>query len=436
MSFGIPVRNGLGVGLLASTSLSSLRIGGRPAMSLDFINTNSLDSRVTFTRALNTATVENANGSVSIVNANLPRFDFANGICRGLLIEESRTNLLLNSVFSGAVAGTPGTPPTDWSNLVTTGTIASVTAGIYAAGNAVRITNTGTRRAFFKSYALSANTTYAYSTKITVHSAPNVGFPRIQDCMNLSGGPVGSTVTYLLNGVAATATTVIPNGQTSTVVAIIAVSVLAGNVEVRWGLGINSVVDGDVSIQMPQLEAGAFATSYIPTTTLAVTRNADNAVMTGTNFSSWYNQSEGTFVINLTPVGAPTGAANTRFLEANDGTANNRKPLLFSSGTGVVASQYRVAGADQAFLSSAAGVFAPNVNLRIATAYAVNDFGASYNGATAVTDNSGSISNTATQLTIGYATSGAGSEIYSGHIRFIAYYNTRLPNTTLRALSA
>ena len=45
-----------------------------------------------------------------------------------------------------------------------------------------------------------------------------------------------------------------------------------------------------------QLEAGSFATSYIPTVASQVTRAADVAVMTGTNFSSWYNQSEGTIL--------------------------------------------------------------------------------------------------------------------------------------------
>jgi hypothetical protein len=42
-----------------------------------------------------------------------------------------------------------------------------------------------------------------------------------------------------------------------------------------------------------QVEAGAFPTSYIPTSASTVTRSADLASITGTNFSSWYNSSEG-----------------------------------------------------------------------------------------------------------------------------------------------
>jgi hypothetical protein len=53
-----------------------------------------------------------------------------------------------------------------------------------------------------------------------------------------------------------------------------------------------------------QLEAGAFATSYIPTTTAQVTRSADAASMTGTNFSSWYNEAGGTMYAEAFTVNA------------------------------------------------------------------------------------------------------------------------------------
>jgi hypothetical protein len=59
----------------------------------------SLDSRITFARSGNTATATNSAGRVVSINANLPRFDYdpVTLACRGLLIEESRSNLLTHS---------------------------------------------------------------------------------------------------------------------------------------------------------------------------------------------------------------------------------------------------------------------------------------------------------------------------------------------------
>jgi hypothetical protein len=69
---------------------------GAATLSLDFMTPNQLDSRVTFTRA-STATYTDANGTVQTAAINAPRWDYANGVLRGLLIEEQRTNILLNS---------------------------------------------------------------------------------------------------------------------------------------------------------------------------------------------------------------------------------------------------------------------------------------------------------------------------------------------------
>jgi len=73
-----------------------------PRLALDF-TTAQLDPRITFTRAGNTATVINASGVIVAVNADLPRFDHdpVTLACKGLLIETSRTNLLLNSLIDG-----------------------------------------------------------------------------------------------------------------------------------------------------------------------------------------------------------------------------------------------------------------------------------------------------------------------------------------------
>jgi hypothetical protein len=393
-----------------------------PRLALDF-TTASLDPRITFTRTGNTATVTNADGSVSIANANLPRFDYLNGVCRGLLIEEARTNLLLNSVFDGAVAGTPGTKPTDWLDLQVTGTISSVSTGIYAAGNAIRIVNSGTRRAFYRVQALLANTTYTYSIRITVNSTPVAGFPRIQDCMNLAGGPVGSTVTYLLNGAAATATTAIPNGQTSTVVAIIAVSVLAGNVEVRWGLGIGSTVDGDVTIQMPQLETGAFSTSYIPTEATTVTRNADVATMTGTNFSDWFNPTEGTLACwfnSFIPSGTVKGIISV-------GSVPNNYIDIRTSST--LSSVMVTNNVQQTGLTNIS--YSSNTNYKSVTAYKENNCVAASNATLSSVDTVATIP-TCDTLYIGSTIALIPS---SGHFQKILYWPQRLTNNEIQAFS-
>ena len=99
-----------------------------PRMALDF-TTATLDPRVTFTRTGDTATVTNSSGVITAINANLPRFDFdpTTLVCKGLLIEEARTNLLLNSLIDGTSLST---------QLVTT-TAVSQTLSFYGTGQIV-----------------------------------------------------------------------------------------------------------------------------------------------------------------------------------------------------------------------------------------------------------------------------------------------------------
>lgn len=71
--------------------------------------TSTAASLLTVTRA-GTATVNDSSGNWTQVGANLPRIS---GL--GLLVEEIRTNGIRNNTMSGAVPGSPGTPPTNWS---------------------------------------------------------------------------------------------------------------------------------------------------------------------------------------------------------------------------------------------------------------------------------------------------------------------------------
>ena len=69
----------------------------RPTLNLDFANSKELDSRITFYRD-SIATYYDSKGILRYSNVNEPRFDHdpATGESKGLLIEESRTNLFTN----------------------------------------------------------------------------------------------------------------------------------------------------------------------------------------------------------------------------------------------------------------------------------------------------------------------------------------------------
>lgn len=72
MSFGIPVRNGLGLGLLASTSLATGNIGYNPtpSLNLDFTTMTALPSTITFSRPSN-ATYYDSTGKLTYAPNNL-----------------------------------------------------------------------------------------------------------------------------------------------------------------------------------------------------------------------------------------------------------------------------------------------------------------------------------------------------------------------------
>lgn len=176
-------------------------------------------------------------------------------------------------------------------------------------------------------------------------------------------------------------------------------------------------------VQFAQLEVGSFATSFIPTGASPVARSADIAVMTGTNFSSWYNQTEGSFVVN----GSRFNTADfSAIASANDGTITNE---IYVGPAGSTASAYirSTAGAGGDMVGAA---WANNTVGIAALAYKLNDAALSFNGAAVIPDTTVGIP-TVNQLLIGVRT----ANYLNGHIRQIAYYNTRLSNAQLQALT-
>jgi len=351
-----------------------------------------------------------------------PRFDYdpVTLAPRGLLIEEARTNLLLRSDdFANAA----------WSVINATIT-ANATASPDGTINADLVTYTGVASNGPRQLVLASAGAKTYS--FYVKNSSGARYFQI-----LTDGSVQSFANYDIQtqttgtvGTSVSAVSIINAGNgwyrlTMTATDAIATNVYIGlvaSLTAGWSAAASS---GAFFVYGAQLEAGAFATSYIPTVASTVTRNAENAFMTGTNFSSWYNQSEGTFIANGT---ALVESSTTGYWTINV-TAGANANSMYSAFADV--RQLRVfdgAAVEQVSIASS-GVTAL-VYAKTAAAYKLNDFAVSTNGGAVVTDTSGTLP-APTQMLIG---SNNGS--YNGWIAQLAYYNTRLPNTQLQTLTA
>lgn len=399
--------------------------GAIPALSLNFL-TGTLDPRITFTRST-TATFVGSNGLIQSAAINAPRFDYNPGTLAaiGLLIEEARTNLMLQSedfaTTWASVGATITTNTTVAPDGATTGdTIAASTTASYVR-QAVTFTGDGS-----KSYSVFVKAGTATASRLVLRDTTPTAVNR--GGVNLTwtaGVPSGvATDGGTLEGIDA-----YPNGWYR--VRAVATGVVAANAnEFRFSpdtaVGTNNTIFWGA-----QTENGAFATSYIPTTTAQVTRTADIAVMTGTNFSSWYNASEGTFVATF----EASPNTFTTYVAASNGVVAQNSMHMDNDGAGNMRAAYYSGSVAVALLGLGAVGTIGAVN-KMASAYRLNDFSASRNGGAVVTDTLGAVPVGVVQLNIGADPSGAATNVSNTHIRSIAYYNTRLPNTQLQVLSA
>jgi hypothetical protein len=174
-----------------------------------------------------------------------------------------------------------------------------------------------------------------------------------------------------------------------------------------------------------QVEQGAFSTSYIPTVASQVTRAADNASMIGNNFARWYTQGDGTIYQQFTALGI---SANDRFsvlLSVDTVPSTNAIHLRNFNGTNVA--QVWQNSVNQVSSTVTPSVVAGAVN-KLAFALKTDNFAASKNGNTAVTDTSGGLP--VGLLRLDFPASGCNT------IARFAYYNRRLADSELQGITA
>lgn len=355
-----------------------------------------------------------------------PRLDYNPSTLapRGLLIEEQRTNSIRNNTMVGAVAGTPGTPPTNW-------TVATPNAGLTR-----EIVETGTENGITYVDIRYSGTSSATSLVISLESNTQIAASNGQSwtisfwAKVVSGAANDYTLRISLRDGAGASLGQIDTAfvPTSTLTRFLGSGTLANasvaylQPQIRLALTNGAAYDFTLRIGLPQLEQGAFATSVIPTTTAAATRNADVASVN--TLTPWFNAASGTIVGEFDAV-----ASGTRTISAfDDNTANESIRLRTVSTDPKFTVTY--GGADQADID--AGTVSTNTVYKFAGAYAVNDFAACINGNAVQTDTSGTVP-IVDRLRVG--TSQAGNYL-DGWLRRVSYYPTRLPNATLQSLTA
>jgi hypothetical protein len=201
---------------------------------------------------------------------------------------------------------------------------------------------------------------------------------------------------------------------------------------VVFNLVSGTAYDFTVRIGYPQMETGSVATSVIPTTTAAVTRNADVISVTGA-VSGSIGQTEGTLYAEI--VAQPyNGASFPAILQVDDG-ADSQRFAIFINPSGGIRIRLNASGVNTNLDSVSPSVLVAGQTYKIAAAFGFNGSQALYiNGVFQI---SGSV-------TAGPFTA-ALNRVMLGHrggisspflIRAAALYNTRLTNTELAALTA
>jgi hypothetical protein len=173
-----------------------------------------------------------------------------------------------------------------------------------------------------------------------------------------------------------------------------------------------------------QLEVGSFATSYIPTTTASVTRNADVASVATSQFP--YNATEGALVLSADYIGQSPSVAYAAAL--NDGTASNFMGVRRNP----TAETIFVTFATTLQVAISYTTVTNNVVFKNAFSYKLNDFAGAANGAITGTDTSGTVPSVS-RLGLGNV---ADLLFMNGHIRQITYIPRRLTNAELIARTA
>lgn len=419
------------------------------ALDIDFVNNRAYvngayvdpANACSVTRA-STKYVPSAAGVYTPFSSNiLPRTDL------GVLPEESRTNSIRNNSMQGAVAGTPGTLPTNWANNssgVLTGMTYTVSLATVLGVEVLRLRVSGTpgattpfRIAFDTTTAITVVAAEVWTESmflaLSSGSFTNVGTIKLSQqertaagaaIFNNQGSDIKASITSTLTRFSHAATM---SGTTE-----------RNQPELNIELTSGQAVDFTLDIGWPQLELGAFATSPIRTTSAAATRAAD--AITLADFTPLSGMTEWSIYAEVALLSVAATGNGKVIAELSAGNYSNVTILRFDS-TPRVEARASVGGVTQSSIIPAV-TFAADVVRRTAARFKTNDFQAAVSGTLGTQDTSGSLP-TLTMLAIGCgaqnSVGGIGSFIpgdqLNGYLRRLAVSRVGWIDAQLQAIT-
>jgi len=204
---------------------------------------------------------------------------------------------------------------------------------------------------------------------------------------------------------------------------------LVGEIRIHVADGGSATVDRDgtssILVWGAQVEAGSFPTTYIPTTSAAVTRNAD----AGDTYSAVGNADS--FPQTLSLEYTPTQISQVAYLASVDDDSADNRAELYVDATGHPVLLVRSGGTTTATITSADALVA-GVTYRITGIIGTNDAELLVDGVSKGTDTTVTVPVSPTVLRVGQDYNGANQPY--GSIRLLRDYNKRLSTTQVAGL--
>lgn len=404
-----------------------------PSLMLD-LKRAALDARLSFSRASSATDV--IAGVMTVFAGDAPRCTPSTG----LLIEESRTNTIRNAQAAGAtvgVVGSGGVLPTNWQINSTGGMTTEVIGSGVSAGFAyVRVRVSGTAssvsyRLGFEYNSLAVASvgqawTSSFYTRLAAGSLSGITATQARVRENdTSGTELGATTSDMIPSptfARASVTRTLINASTARV-----------SGEVRLTFTSGQAIDVTLDIAAPQVEQGAFATSYIPTSGAAATRAADLCTLaTG----AWFNPAQGTLWVEAkTGEGVDANASvGPRFVRLDGNSGNDVHEIRLNASDQTVRAGTTTSGTVQSALVGP--VWAARTGGVAAYAWKTDDMALCSGGGTVQTDTSApqGMPTGVSVLRVGAVSPSSG--FLNGWIKSVRLWPRRLSDSQLKAMTS